>query len=264
MQWPDIIGLAEVENRRVLDDLVSRMPTSQGYEIVHFDSPDDRGIDVAVLYRSDRLRSLGEHTLPVEVQTDSALIRSRDILYAAFESQTGGDTLHLFVNHWPSRVGGKAETAPRRMKAATVLRNAVEGLWSALPTAHIVIMGDFNDTPTDESIQFLLGARGKSPDQFLVNLSETAARSGLGTYNYRGNWDMLDQVLVSESMLRHTAWGTLDFEVFHRPFLLFEHDRFGLSPNRTYGGPNYYGGYSDHLPVRLKASLKKPKDNPAQ
>jgi predicted extracellular nuclease len=259
MQWPDIIGLAEVENRQVLEDLVHRMPAAQSYEIVHFDSPDDRGIDVAVLYRTDRFRSLGEHTLPVEIATDTALIRSRDVLYAVFASQISGDTLHLFVNHWPSRVGGKLETAPRRMKAAQVLRGAVEGLWSAMPQAHIVIMGDFNDTPVDESIQYVLSAKGATPSQLLVNLSEPAARSGLGSYNFRGNWDMLDQVLVSESLLRHAAWGTLDFEVFQRPFLLFEHERFGLSPNRTYGGPNYYGGFSDHLPVRVRALQKNSK-----
>jgi predicted extracellular nuclease len=259
MQWPDIIGLAEVENRQVLEDLVRKMPAAHSYEIVHFDSPDDRGIDVALLFNDKNLRVISEHALPVLIRIDTAEVNTRDILYVALVHQAFQDTFHVFVNHWPSRVGGKLETAPRRMKAAQVLRSAVEGLWTAMPQAHIVIMGDFNDTPVDESIQYVLSAKGATSGQVLVNLSEPAARSGLGSYNYRGNWDMLDQVLVSESLLNHSSLGTLDFEVFYRPFLLFENERLGLTPNRTYGGPNYYGGYSDHLPVLVRALQKNPK-----
>lgn len=247
MDWPSIIGLAEVENAKVLNDLRKNMRSLRHYEQIHFESPDDRGIDVALLYDEKTLRVISEHALPVKIKIDTAEVFTRDILYVALVHDALQDTFHVFVNHWPSRVGGKQQTAARRMSAAQVLRNAVEGLWSALPGAKIVIMGDFNDTPQDESILYLLNAQNNQGNQ-LVNLSYELSKKGKGSYNYRGNWDMLDQIIVCEAF-RSTYQPV--FEVFDRRFLQFEHDRFGWTPNRTYGGPNYYGGYSDHLPVRI-------------
>jgi predicted extracellular nuclease len=250
MGWPQIIGLAEVENARVLNDLRKKMKHSGSYEQVHFDSPDDRGIDVALLYDEKTLRVISEHALPVQIRIDTAEVNTRDILYVALVHQTLQDTFHVFVNHWPSRVGGKQQTAARRMRAAQTLRKAIEGLWAVMPSAKVVIMGDFNDMPDDESIGYVLDTA--HPNQVrLVNKAAASYAAGEGSYNFRGNWDMLDQIIVCESLLQAPAFKSITFEVFKRDFLLFNHERFGPSPNRTYGGPNYFGGYSDHLPVRL-------------
>jgi predicted extracellular nuclease len=219
--------------------------------MVHHDSPDERGIDVALLYKSSVFRQIADQPIPVHLESDSLPVYTRDILYVALVDNRYNDTFHIFVNHWPSRIGGKEKSEPKRMKASSELKSAIENMWSYIPTAHIIIMGDFNDNPTDSSILSLLKTKHPFGTQSLLNLSLDQHQRGLGSYNYRGNWDMLDQIIISSSILTISHVKTVDFQIFNRNFLMFDHPQFGKSPNRTYGGPNYYGGYSDHLPVSL-------------
>jgi endonuclease/exonuclease/phosphatase family metal-dependent hydrolase len=244
---PHLLGLCEVENRRVLEDLANtRALRRQGYEIVHFASPDRRGIDVALMFRRKYFRHLDARPIPA---ADPDLI-TRDVLHVSLVDGRG-DTLHVFVNHWPSRSGGKSKSAPLRMHMATLVADEVRMLLLPRPDAAVIVMGDFNDTPSDASVvDQLVGRAG------LFNPFYALAAGGEGTYNYRGNWDMLDQILISPSMRQDGGrWQYIRAGVFREPWMLFEHPRFGWSPNRTYGGPNYYGGYSDHLPVYM--DLKK-------
>lgn len=248
---PQVLGLCEVENRAVLKDLANTPALKKyRYEIVHFDSPDGRGIDVALLFQPKHLRLIHAHPIS---STDPDLI-TRDVLYASLMPKgKDGDTIHLLVNHWPSRVGGKASTESKRMHMATLVTDYVNGLRLGNPHAAIVVMGDFNDTPTDRSIREMLVARGG-----LFNPYLELASAGEGTYNYRGSWDMLDQILLSEYLMSGSGtWRFSQAGVLREKWMMFEHPSFGWSPNRTYGGPIYYGGYSDHLPVYL--DLKKRK-----
>jgi predicted extracellular nuclease len=257
MGTPDMIGLAEVENDLVLKDLIRQLK-SKGvdFEMVHYDSPDERGIDVALLFKPSVFRQIADQRIPVQLDSDTVAMHTRDILYVALVEQKYNDTFHVFVNHWPSRVGGKEKSEPKRMTASSELKSALENMWAFIPTAHIIIMGDFNDNPTDSSILSLLKTNHPTESQYLLNLSIDQYQRGIGSYNYRGNWDMLDQIITSSRLLSLNHVKSADFQVFNRNFLLFEHHQYGKSPNRTYGGPNYYGGYSDHLPVKLTIRYK--------
>ena len=249
---PDIIGLAEVENRQVVEDLIQTpLLRKAGYHIIHRDCPDFRGIDVALVYDEKYLplkNTFYEIELPGEHST------TRDLLYS--KGVFLGDTLHIFVNHWPSRYGGKKKSDPKRAFVAAVLRSKVDSLFDAGAAPKIVIMGDFNDYPQDSSIAKILKALPEStgkPDE-LINLAWATDASGAGSYNYRGHWGALDQMIVSGYLLSGKKWHvTMDsYRVVKRPWMMYTNDKGEQYPSRTYGGPNYYGGYSDHLPVILK------------
>lgn len=236
-QLPMMIGLAEVENRSVVEDLArTGRLASGGYEVVHFDSPDERGIDVALLVREASVR----HAEPLLV--DLGHDRTRDILHATVV--VGDEVWHVFVNHWPSRREGPAISAPKRMKAARVLRDAV----SALPKGErILIMGDLNDTPMDASIREGLGAVCL-PSGELVDLMCLDVPEGHGSHNYKGEWAYLDQFIVDRATVERVARaGAVRDER-----LMFRHPRYGLSPDKTYSGTSYKGGFSDHLPIVLE------------
>ncbi|MBL8003362.1 MAG: hypothetical protein JNL05_15520 [Flavobacteriales bacterium] len=237
--WPVLVGLAEVENRGVVEDL-SRGADLLGahYTVVHFDSPDERGIDVALLVDPGHYRVAASAPIAVELPGD----RTRDILHATLHGAT--DTLEVFVNHWPSRREGEAESAPKRMAAATTLRKAVE----SLPERHrVLIMGDLNDTPLDRSVQEGLGA-GCSRQAALVDLMCLDQPEGRGSHQYQGEWAYLDQFIVDRDLLAHVEGAAALWD----ERLLFRHPRYGLSPDKTYSGDRYKGGYSDHLPVVLR------------
>lgn len=248
---PLLMGLAEIENRQVLEDLCAKIRTAS-YGIVHHDSPDGRGIDVALLYRKDSFTPVTSQQLPVTVDVDGVATPSRDILYTAMLSLKTGDTLHVYVNHWPSRRGGVAASAPRRRAAADILTAHLGGLLARSPESACLLMGDFNDEPSDPSIrEGLLNFR----PGLLVNKADSLHAAGRGSYNYRGTWNMLDQVLVSRSLTDGRGLDAGKFDVYQPDFLSYKHERFGRMPNRTYGGPNYYGGTSDHYPVFLDVWL---------
>jgi endonuclease/exonuclease/phosphatase family metal-dependent hydrolase len=257
-EWnpPAIIGLCEIENRFVLNKLIYETPLKNfGYRIIHFESPDRRGIDVGLLYRQDVFLPL--HCHPVSVCfPDYPDSKTRDILYV--KGVVGKyDTLHFFINHWSSRLGGYEESKPKRLFTASVLRNVVDSLFIADTNPKVVIMGDFNDEPWDESIQSVLKAKtGLSQwcDTCLFDMMGSYKRNAvLGTNKYREDWSIIDQIILSGNLLDsdHSLHASSDSAYIYAPGFLLEEDKvhFGKQPFRTYDGFKYSGGFSDHLPV---------------
>ena len=192
---------------------------------------------------------------------DDPEYKTRDILYVKGKFAKMKQPLHIFVNHWPSRRGGVEASEPRRMRAALVLRAVCDSLRGAEQDPKILIMGDFNDEPHNRSVVEILGAGSldsgaQSSTSTLLNLMAAAAASGQGSYNYQGNWNMIDQFIASPRLAGlqpcRRCWVVRDAEPFREEWMMYQSERFGAQPSRTYGGPNYYGGFSDHLPIRLK------------
>jgi len=340
-EWspPVLIGLCEVENRYVLNKLVYESPLKPfGYRIIHRNSPDSRGIDVALLYRSDRFIPVHNEWITIRFPVDST-VQTREILYVK-GILTARDTIHLFVNHWPSRRGGEAASAPRRNYVAGVLRGKVDSLsrlphppapsptreggllfppapspirkgevseptsripdpgsqipvpksripdpksqisdpatqvpdpGSRNPDPYILIMGDFNDEPENESLLNVLGARLDTSylqPADLVNLMYLQSRSMgnrsgyAGSHKFREHWGMLDQIIVSGSLLerQNSLYADPESVTIFKPAFLLEDDLRYLDkkPKRTYLGPRYKGGFSDHLPVYV--DIKELRD----
>ena len=250
---PIVIGLIEIENSRVLADLkkTGRLAKTN-YEIAHKDSPDARGIDCGLLYDKSAFKLIKMENL--EVSIDSiADFKTRDILYVKGQLQ-GGKIVHLFVNHWPSRRGGEGSEI-RRMEAAKVARAKVDMILKADPTANIVLMGDFNDHPDNASIRDVLKAKGVTDTSAdLLDLFEDDHKAGKGTHNYKGEWGVLDHFIVSKALFNGTNGIQLspnDGIIVYEEKLLFTQKDGSKKPSTTYGGTNYYGGYSDHLPIQL-------------
>lgn len=239
---PEMIALAEVENDYVLHYLVEETPFRRyDYGVVHYESPDRRGIDVAFLYDRARVRVLASSPLPVRFAGDS-LSATRDILYVRV-STVSGDTFDLFINHWPSRRGGYLASEGRRRRVAAVVAAALDTLRGGSVRAKVVVAGDLNDEPTDTAVVSLVSG-GTDRSWHLVNLMLPLRKKDLGTLFYDGRWWLFDQFLVSRSMAHRCG-----AEIIRFPFLL-EHKGVEV-PWRTYAGPHYLGGFSDHLPVLL-------------
>ena len=246
-----VLGIAEIENQYVLNSLFNQTPLkNHNYRIVHYEGDDKRGIDVAMVYCIDKLQLV--YTEPVKVKNPkNKNYRTRDILYAKFYDRRG-DTIHVFVNHWPSRYGGERETIKLRALAANTLRHKVDSLVMLPQTIpKIIIMGDFNDTPEDPSIKDVL-CKG----DVLVNLFKDGRKLGFeGTLKHQYNWQIFDQIIVSNSLIDSSEgllYKSNSATIFHGDFL-FEGDESygGVKLFRTYVGPKYFGGYSDHLPVYI-------------
>lgn len=239
--YPSVIGVCEVENLKTLKNLVYDTPLSRlGYRILHKDSPDSRGIDVALLYRDDRMILL-EYSF-FEIKS----FKTRDILYAKMLSVELKDTVHFLVNHWPSKLGGEKKSLPRRMEAASLLRHIVDSVQRINPEARIIAMGDFNDTPSSPSLQSITSLENLSL-RLKDSLKKTRA-SITGTHRYKGRWEMLDQFLVSK-----TIKGNIQILSFDH---LLQQDKkyLGYKTKRTFIGPRFNGGASDHLPILMKLS----------
>lgn len=257
MEFPALVGLSEVENERVCTDLTqTKTLRNQGYRVVHHESPDYRGIDNALIYRDRHFRVLDHKAIGIEFPASIVEnYTTRDILYVRGILHDR-DTLHVFVNHWPSRRGGLEASEPKRSYVAGQLRGAVDRIFAQNARAKIVVMGDFNDETDNRSVAEVLRAKDDSLDAEpgeLYNTHASLDAVGVGTYNYRGNWNLLDQIIVSGELVKGTqGYELITAGVFKRDWLMFQHDKYGETPNRTYGGPNYYGGYSDHLPVYIE------------
>lgn len=239
---PDVIGVAEIENRFVLERLLKDTQLYKtDYRIVHFDSPDPRGIDVALLYRSSRLELL--RSKPVRVGSgEDPPFRTRDILLAEFR-RPGGDSVAFLVNHHPSKYGGK--TSGRREVALRCLRGTTDSLQKA-GFMNIVAMGDFNDTPDNHAFGILTDG-GEWP---LVGLAAPLAERGEGTIRYSGKWDLIDMFFVSRSIAGDGCRHIPEMKVLRVPFLMTrDNAHSGEKPLRTYSGPRYVGGVSDHCPI---------------
>lgn len=241
--WPVIIGLAEVENKTVLKALTKEQDLiDANYEYVHFESPDDRGIDVALMYRPAFFHVLTKKSFAVK-NPAFPNSKTRDILYVKGEFYNG-EVFHFYVNHWSSRRDGIQETEPKRVFQASVLKKNIDKVLAEDENAKIVIMGDFNDFPTDISITKTLGAGIKNTG--LYNLAYALHMQDKGTISYKNDWGMFDQFIVSQSVFS----GGLHLKkkkqtILENDWLIWK----GQKPNRTYGGNKYYGGYSDHLPT---------------
>jgi hypothetical protein len=258
-EWnpPDIIGLCEVENRWVLEELVRNTPLSKyEYRIIHYDSPDPRGIDVCMLYLPGSFRLL--YAAPLRVTgLKPGDEPARDILYVKGLIRRT-DTLHLFINHWPSRYQGIMVSAHKRLRAAEILKQYKDSLFRLDPGNRIIIFGDFNDEPSDQSLSEILRAENICGDIEATNLYNLAIQttgSFPGTQKYQGKWYMFDQFIISGNLFNEydsCLMKVLDFD-----FLLEKDESYvGLKPFRTYNGYHYKGGFSDHLPVMLKISFK--------
>ena len=230
---PDVIGFAEVENAFVLRRLLQTSALRKlDYRIVHYESPDPRGIDVAMLYRASRLTLRSAKPCHI-YNEDSTVLATRDILLAQFSGPRGED-LAVLVNHHPSKYGGAA-SEPRRRQAVLRLKTLADSLLN-LGVERVVAVGDFNDTPDNLMYNLL--------DSSLINLGLPLSKTGLGTIKYDGKWELIDLFFVSP------ATGATNMEIIQIPFLLAP-DTIGQKPLRTYSGPRYLGGVSDHLPVWL-------------
>lgn len=254
---PALVGLCEVENKKVLRDLTLRTPLLKlDYDFIHFDSPDHRGIDCALLYSPKRFVPLYKRPVRI-INTDQPDFTTRDILYVKGFIPEAKDTLHVFVNHWPSRRNGNKISEFKRMLAAKVLRRMADSILASGVKANILIMGDFNDEPHNSSIKDILQAgTGFEPllGKRLYNLAEKN-NSANGSIKYQGQWYLFDQFIVSGTLIMPGATVHVDTTSFHicsRPFLVTDDEKFmGKKPYGTYAGYNYMGGFSDHLPVRI-------------
>ncbi len=256
-EWepPAIIGLCEVENIECLNDIVKNSPLKKyGYEIVFQECDDRRGIDVALLYRPDHFKLIDFESIKL-VFPEANSRPTRDILYT--KGIAGEDTVHLFVNHWPSRYGGQLATLPKRNFAAKVLRAKFDSISTVNPTANIIAMGDFNDHPDDESMLKILKAKkttaSMEKDDLLNLIWQYEFKKG--THKFDHEWGILDQFVVSQPVtdsLKGLFSGMSDAQIFDADYLLEpEKDGVGKITNRTYIGFKYHGGYSDHLPIYM-------------
>ncbi|MCD8080520.1 MAG: endonuclease/exonuclease/phosphatase family protein [Bacteroides sp.] len=247
---PAAIGVAEIENRRVLEDLVSTGElASMGLDIVHYDSPDRRGVDVALLYNPLLFQVLSSHPYRY-VHPGIEDFRTRDQLLVS--GLMGGELVHLIVAHWPSRYGGKQSDT--REVAAALTRHIVDSLYRADTDPKIIFMGDLNDDPVDRSCRVVLDAKrkpGEVKPGGLYNTMWDFYSKGIGTLSYQGKWSLFDQIIISEPLLGKDR-STLKFwkpEIFNRDFLIQKEGKNKGYPLRTFSGNTFINGYSDHFPV---------------
>ena len=256
-ELPQIVALSEIENRKVVEDLIYRTPLSKSdYRIIHKESPDARGIDVALMYRKKFFTPISENFIPVKYPSNIGSGTTRDILYVKGRTNQN-DTLHVFVNHWPSRWGGQKETEQKRMFVAGLVKHATDSIFKTDKNANIVIVGDLNDYPTDKSLMEVLKTQteyDKISSDKLYNLSYYLQEiKKQGTHKYHGQWGILDQIIVSGALLdtANTIHTTIDDAHIYNPdFMLVPDEGYtGKQVFRTYVGYKYQGGYSDHLPT---------------
>ena len=241
---PLIVGLAEVENKKVLENLVdSKFLKEKEYDFVHFDSPDERGIDTALLYRKEYFEILHTEAFNLHLLNEEGIKDyTRDILYV--KGKLEDETVHILVNHWPSRRKGTDETAYKRIAAAKRNLEIIAGIYEQDPHARILIMGDFNDDPKSESLKTLVTNEFYNPMELLLTKYS-------GSLNYKGAWNLFDQIILSHNFLRQHGnnFRFLTAKVFSPEDIREYKGKYKGNPFRTYVGKKYLGGFSDHFPV---------------
>jgi predicted extracellular nuclease len=261
---PDVLGVCEIENRKVLDYLITKTSLKkENYSVIHYESPDKRGIDVGLIYKKGRFSVVKTASYPVVFPGDMSK-PTRDILYVKGRTNQGQE-LHFVVNHWPSRSGGAEKTEAKRILAAKTARRLCDSILFTNSKAHIAILGDFNDYPDDKSLSETLGAQADSAytKSYFYNLMGWRRGSSRGSYHYQGNWGFLDQIIVSSSMVEEYAnvraffkkADAVDFKFMLGP----KKSAASGKPFPTYDSENYLGGYSDHLPVYADFTLTSIK-----
>ena len=262
-EWetPALVGLCEVENDTVLTDLLERTPLrSMNYRYCITDGSDRRGINVALLYQPDRFRKISQQSIPVRF-SEKPRKTTRDLLHVSGELLSG-DTLDLFVCHFPSRYGGEKESERERFDAAITLRDAADSIAALRHCPLLLAMGDFNDTPADPSLARHL--TGGCLRNLFASLEPSPVK---GTHKYRGRWALLDQMFSNLSPNDSRASLRLISDsprIFAPPFLLTDDRTWSdKRPFRTYHGSRYEGGYSDHLPILVDFTLWAPPSSAA-
>jgi exonuclease III len=258
-EWdpPAIIAFCEIENRKVLEDLVYGTYLSKfNYNIIHEDSPDRRGIDVCLIYR-EKIADLISYKYLIPSGNKAQDFNSRSILYT--KMAINSDTLHIIVNHWPSRRGGVLSGDNYRFAIASMVREKVDSIIEKDGRgSRIIILGDFNCNPDDQVIKSLTYSADSTKS--IINLSESLNGNVLGTYRYMGTWEMIDQAMISRGLLSSEAGIYTESElltIFRPDFLLIKDPKYpGFSPYSTYRGYKYQGGYSDHLPLLLDFKIR--------
>jgi len=251
---PAVLGVSEIENREVLEDLAAHpLLKESNYQIIHYDSPDLRGVDVALLYRPRFFRVTASASCELDLaDEDGERIYTRDqlIVSGIFD----GEPMHFIVCHWPSRSGGEVTTRPRRNSAAALSRRLVDSLMTIDPLARVYVMGDLNDDPTDESLRKYLKASGdtdRMEEGELFNTMFPLYRKGIGSLYYRDGVNLFDQIIITQALLGkdYSSYKFLVARVFNAPFLVQKDGQYKGYPLRSFVGTVWQGGYSDHFPV---------------
>ncbi len=260
---PALLGVAEVENDTVLNDLIhNKLIEKRGYKIVHYDSKDVRGVDVGLLYNPRYFKVLESDKLFVQLPGGSKdAYYTRDILWV--KGELDGEVIHVYVNHWPSRYGGETRSEPARKAAAQVCKNHIDSIAKLEPNAKVIIMGDLNDDPINASVAKVIGAKGAEGDvrpEGFYNPWVELYKKGIGTLAYQDAWGLFDQILISYPWLNKKQDGAFFYQqhIFHRDFMVENNGRYKGYPMRTWDGNTYRGGYSDHFPTFL-VMLKQVK-----
>ncbi len=253
---PALVGLVEIENKEVLDELVSKSQfKDHSYGVLATDSPDDRSIDCGLLYDKSVFKLVDFKELNA---TNPALgnYKTRNVLFATLKA-TNGDVFYVFVNHWPSRREGEKESEPRRIYAAEQVRNKINDLQKKDANTKIIVMGDFNDHPDNSSILNTLKASDAPKEKGdLYNAYQTLDREKQGTHYFDKEWRVLDQIIVSQGFIgakKGYSFNPKNAHILKKDFVLFKNAKTGEErPNRTYSGEKYFGGYSDHLSIYVE------------
>lgn len=251
---PVVIGLSEVENRSVIEDLANDPAlVSKNYGIIHYESPDERGIDVALMYQKSLFKPLNSKSFELKLRdSDGDRDYTRDQLLVS--GYLDGDLMHIIVNHWPSRSGGEARSRSKREEAAALNRRIIDSLQSDDPYAKIFTMGDLNDNPNNSSLKKVLKAKGdKNRIGFkgLYNPMEGFFKKGLGSNAYRDSWSLFDQIIISQPLLEddYSSYRFFKAGIFNAQFLITKKGQFKGYPFRSFSWGGFTNGYSDHFPV---------------
>jgi predicted extracellular nuclease len=253
---PAILGVAEIENDTVLNDLIHHpLIKARNYKFVHYDSKDARGVDVALLYNPKYFTPTESKALFVALPSGSKdSYYTRDVLWV--KGNFDGEPIHVLVNHWPSRVGGEERSAPGRAAAAAVCKAQMAKIAQTEPNAKFVIMGDLNDDPVSPSITKVLNAKGRIEDVNpggIFNPWTSLYKKGIGTLGYQDAWSLFDQIMISYPWINKDQSGYFFYKqyIFNKEFLVENIGKFKGYPMRTWDGLTYRGGYSDHFPTYL-------------
>jgi Endonuclease/Exonuclease/phosphatase family len=249
-----LLGVSEIENKSVLEDLVIQPAIKhRNYQIVHYDSPDKRGVDVGFLYNPKYFKVDISESIRIEnlFRPDGDTVFTRDILLVS--GRLDGDPVHIFVNHWPSRSGGESRSAPLRNAAAMALRKKADSLEAHNPECKIIVLGDLNDDPNNDSVKKYLRAQSdkdKVKEGEMFNPMYKFFKKGFGTTAWQDAWSLFDQVIISKDLIKDDdGYFFHEARVFNKPYLTQKSGRFKGYPFRGYVGDNFTGGYSDHFPV---------------
>ena len=265
---PTVIGVCEIENVNVLEDVVNDpLLLAKDYGIVHFESPDNRGIDVALIYQKKffQVTNKSTHTVKIIDDISGKRINTRDQLLVTGELE--GEKMHFIVNHWPSRSGGEARSRPKRIAAAKVNKRIIDSLQSINPYAKIVTMGDLNDDPTNASVKDVLKAeRNKDKVDFkgIYNpYIDMFKKEGLGTTAYRDAWSLFDQIMFTKPFLEKDYSNFTFFKagIYNKKYLENKEGRYKGYPLRSFSNGNFTDGFSDHFPVYIQLIKEVKEDN---